>query len=143
MAPASLPDRGGGQFPGKDVMSLKAFLVVGDRSCHSTPAETAKGRLTQNRSHHRRCAVPLLLEEGSSLGPAQPPYLSGGANPTILLLELLPEPPQATTLLPHIAGEGDFVDTDPPPLLLGDGVRDAGGWCGVCILLFIIPLHAA
>lgn len=27
---------GRGQFPGKDVMSLRAFSVVGDHSCHST-----------------------------------------------------------------------------------------------------------
>ena len=62
---------------------------------------------------------------GPNFGPAQPPDLSRNLHPAVFRLELLPEPQQATVSHPpRIPGEGDVVDSDPLPLLLGDNIFD-------------------
>ena len=103
-----------------------ADLVPASEQSDSTLAEAAVGRLAENRGHNRRRAVPARLEAGPNLGPAQPPDLSWDVHPAIFRLELPPELQQTTVSRPsHIPSEGDAVDPDPPPLLLGDNVSDA------------------
>ena len=83
-------------------------------------AEAAKSRLPYYRGHHRRGAVPVRLEAGPGLGPAQPPDLNRDAHPTVLRLKLLSELTQTTVSCPpHVPGQGVIVDTDPLSLLLG------------------------
>ena len=102
-------------------------LVPASKRSDPTLAEAAKGRLPENRGHHRRDALLFLLEPGPDLGPAQPPDLSWNVHPAVFRLKLLPELDQATVPRPpHVAGERDVVNSDPLPLLLGDDIMPPG-----------------
>ena len=100
-------------------------LVTVSEQSDPTLAGAAKGRLPENRGHHQRGAVPIRLEPGPDLGPAQPPNVSWDMHPAVLRLKLLHKLPQATVSPSHVPGQRDVVDPDPLPLLLGGNIRDA------------------
>ena len=98
-------------------------LIAALREPNTSLAKSAKDLLAKDGSHHRRATTSISVEAGPGLSPTQPSDLCWDLYPSVLRLKLLPELLQTSTP-PHIALEGDVVDTDPLPSLLGNDVRD-------------------
>ena len=101
-------------------------LIPASEQSDSALAKTTKGRLAENRGHHRRGAALACLEAGPKLRPAEPSDLRWDVHPTVLRLKLLPELQQAAvSCLPHVPGKGNIVDSNPLPPLLRGNISDA------------------
>ena len=94
-------------------------IVSDSEEPDSASAKAVESRFAQDCGHHRRGAILPSPEPGSDLCPTQPPNLSRDMNPAVLCLKLLPELAQTPiSILSHIPGQRDIVDTCPfPPLL--------------------------
>ena len=93
-------------------------LVAASWKPYTSLAELVKNLLAQNSSHNRRTAALLAVKSGSRLGPTQPPDFRWDSHPSVFCLKLLAELPK-TTSSSHVPVEGDVVDSDPLPSLLG------------------------